>query len=323
MATLTSLNDLHHSAKINRGKCLSKEYIDAFTPVEWQCERGHRFALVHRAVKQGAWCNQCLIDEKKKHKLKELVKLAKIRKGWLVSNHYVNARTKYQWKCSRNHLFKALYINVKNGNWCKKCTAIERREKEFSELKKVIEKKGAICKSTSLDYINNRSKIKITCKNKHSFVARAGHLKLGHSWCPYCSGKAKHTLDHLASYARSKKGKFLSKIYKNSMNLLIWQCEKKHQWKNTANHVLSGQWCPECRKTKLSQLYRTDINMVRQTAIKRGGQLISKNYTNSHCHLTWRCAKGHTWEAKYMSVKAGTWCPICATSKRSNSITKS
>jgi len=47
-------------------------------------------------------------------------------------------------------------------------------------------------------------------------------------------------------------------------------------------------------------------------ALSKKGECLSDTYVNNYTNLTWRCAKGHTWTARYSSISSnGSWCPHC------------
>jgi len=51
-----------------------------------------------------------------------------------------------------------------------------------------------------------------------------------------------------------------------------------------------------------------------QLAQSRGGSclsLITSSAQPSRQNLVWMCAQGHTWKARFDSVRRGTWCPQC------------
>ena len=51
--------------------------------------------------------------------------------------------------------------------------------------------------------------------------------------------------------AQSKKGKLISKNYKNSHEKLIWECENGHRWKAKHSNIkYLNQWCPECNRSR-------------------------------------------------------------------------
>lgn len=51
---------------------------------------------------------------------------------------------------------------------------------------------------------------------------------------------------------------------------------------------------------------------MRRLARSRGGRCLSLKYTNMRARLTWRCGKGHVWDASPSNVMYhGSWCPTC------------
>lgn len=55
------------------------------------------------------------------------------------------------------------------------------------------------------------------------------------------------------------------------------------------------------------------LTEAQQTAVARGGRLLSQAYLGT-CHVYhWQCRDGHIWAAQYYDVKRGSWCPQCAT----------
>lgn len=58
---------------------------------------------------------------------------------------------------------------------------------------------------------------------------------------------------------------------------------------------------------------RLTIEEMKQLAIGRGGECLSKTYKNLLTKLKWKCAEGHIWEARPHGIKYNnTWCPVCA-----------
>jgi thiol-disulfide isomerase/thioredoxin len=314
---MLTLKKLKQVALRKNGKCLSKVAYEPSTIYEWICKRGHRFSLSFNKVNANLWCKQCQYADAK---LAEANKIAAKRGGECISENYLTSNQKLLWKCKNNHSFSALFFNIKHGGWCKICFAENNRREFFAAiLKKVKQKKGSVLSGT---YINNRSKLKIECKKGHVFISNSFNISRNEDLCPKCAGKAKYTLDEFKSIAKSKGGKCLSKKYVNTHSLLLWQCHKNHEWKNSASKILGGQWCPECRKIHLSEKFRQPISVLQELAKKRGGELISKRYINAHLPVKWKCGKGHTWMAKAGDVKHRTWCPKCAIIKRTEAIQK-
>jgi len=83
-------------------------------------------------------------------------------------------------------------------------------------------------KCLSKEYINSQSRLKIQCKEGHTWIAIAYHIKTG-SWCPTCFHKqlGLSKRDNLKTYqkiAREHGGKCLSKEYSDKTAYLEFEC---------------------------------------------------------------------------------------------------
>jgi hypothetical protein len=76
------------------GMCISKTYQDTKTPLEFKCEKGHRWNTGPGNILHGSWCPKCA--GKAKPTMKELHALAASRNGQLLSKTYVNNRSPLQ-----------------------------------------------------------------------------------------------------------------------------------------------------------------------------------------------------------------------------------
>lgn len=58
-----TLADLHAAAQFRGGRCTASEMTDPFTPVTWECARGHGFAMTPNLfLRGGHWCPTCQVD---------------------------------------------------------------------------------------------------------------------------------------------------------------------------------------------------------------------------------------------------------------------
>ena len=251
MRSKYSIIDLQHSAEINNGKCLSKEYSDLHTQVEWRCEKGHRFAMGYVFVKQGAWCPQCTKVEQKQSKLEKYQKYANQQGGKCLSKVYVSAAAMVKWECKKGHVWEQIFRNIEKYGWCKQCMKEERNDKIFSKAKTAAAKKGGKCLTEN--YFSSHQLMEWQCKYGHSWKTQPTHILNNHSWCPTCSGKIKHTIEEMHALAKTKGGACLSKVYKNSHVKLSWKCKKGHVWSASPGKVVYGQWCPVCRYDIVSE----------------------------------------------------------------------
>ena len=53
------------------------------------------------------------------------------------------------------------------------------------------------------------------------------------------------------------------------------------------------------------------LQEMQTLAKSRGGECLSKEYSNIKAKLKWKCAFGHTWEATPRLHLTGHWCPVC------------
>jgi hypothetical protein len=127
------LSDYHHKIDELRkvvhnkgGKLLTENYRGVDEKLTLQCSQGHIWDMTPYKIKSGQWCKLCMkrkVGEGKKLNIEELINIAKIRRGKLLSKNYVNARTPLKWRCERGHIWRAIADSVKNKNtWCRLCS---------------------------------------------------------------------------------------------------------------------------------------------------------------------------------------------------------
>ena len=184
---------------------------------------------------------------------------------------------------------------------------------KIKQLQRLAKKRGGKC--LSLTYKNSVTKLKWQCAKEHQWEALPGNIKQG-TWCPYCSGKLKLTIEQMRRLAEKNDGKCLSDKYHDSHTKLFWKCSLGHQWAATPASIKQGSWCPACAKSGPSA--KKNILDMQNIAGERGGKCLSTNYKGAHNKLLWQCEKEHQWEAYPKSIRQGSWCPKCAGNKRHN-----
>ncbi|RHZ73743.1 hypothetical protein Glove_229g122 [Diversispora epigaea] len=134
------------------------------------------------------------------------------------------------------------------------------------------------------------------------------NIKYQNTWCPYCAGQAKNTLDIAKMIAINKGGECISNEYINGSSHLRWKCIRGHEWSATFQSVKNkGSWCPMCVGRNRS------IEYMQNLAQKLNGNCLSDRYKDAHSKLTWNCSKGHIWNATFANIKYhGSWCPHCS-----------
>ena len=115
----TNIKYMKQIAAKKGGRCLSDQYVNNHTKLEWECAKGHQWWAVPSSVIERTWCPDC--GGSKRLKIDEMYKIAKLRGGKCLSKKYINNRTKLEWECAKGHQWWAVPSSVKYGTWCKKC----------------------------------------------------------------------------------------------------------------------------------------------------------------------------------------------------------
>ncbi|MEN3129760.1 zinc-ribbon domain-containing protein [Bacillus albus] len=183
----------------------------------------------------------------------------------------------------------------------------------LEDMQQLAESRGGKCLSDR--YINSQTNMTFQCKNGHVWDAKPAKIRFG-QWCRKCSGREKKTLYDMQEIAKQHDGECLSAIYENSQTKLLWQCKHGHKFEATAASIFykakKGNFCPKCSAKQRGIVLRHTIEDMQQLAYNRGGKCLSTIYTDSHTKLIWKCADGHTWEAKPNQIISGKhWCPHC------------
>jgi thiol-disulfide isomerase/thioredoxin len=126
-ADIEKMRDL---AKARGGRCVSREYVNSKTHIEWGCEEGHHWRAVPHAVARGSWCPICARNQRLT--LEQFQVLARHCGGKCLSDEYKNKETRLQWQCAAGHEWLARPGEIKRGSWCNKC-AIERRRSRWKK----------------------------------------------------------------------------------------------------------------------------------------------------------------------------------------------
>jgi len=120
-------------ARERGGKCLSKEYANKYTKLQWECKKGHRWEAHPRHMKKGSWCRICSYTKMGKERrltIEEMQGIAKARGGECLSKDYVNSQTRLRWRCKEGHEWKATPNSIKGGKWCPTCAWKKRIKKK-------------------------------------------------------------------------------------------------------------------------------------------------------------------------------------------------
>ena len=119
-----TIEDMRKIANTRGGRCLSEAYLGICVRLRWRCKKGHVWETTPASVKYGSWCPKCA--GKSRGTIEEMKAIAKEHDGRCLSKGYVNSYTHLKWKCDVGHVWEAIPASVKQGRWCRRCTAKNR-----------------------------------------------------------------------------------------------------------------------------------------------------------------------------------------------------
>ena len=243
------IEEMHSIAASKGGKCLSVEYVNIKTHLNWRCSHGHTWSASPDNILRGKWCPLCAGNQKLD--IQKLKEHAQLKGGKLITSMYSNIDTPVEWQCRRGHRWLASANNVlkSNGTWCPKCAGNQKGT--LAQLQQKAEEYGG--KLLSKKYHNRLTKYKWKCSKGHVWEATAANVLIDKHWCHKCGGSAPLTFYDLNQLACERKGQLLSKKYINIDSTYEWQCSNGHKWFATGYKIKSGQWCPYCQNNNLTE----------------------------------------------------------------------
>lgn len=118
-----------------------------------------------------------------------------------------------------------------------------KKPQTLLECQEFAKSKGGLCLST--EYKNVETTMPWQCE--HGYIWNATfHSILNGTWCYYCNGTIRCTLEDCIEYARQKEGKCFEDHYVNMRTKMVWECKFGHKWSTTFGCIKAGQWCAKC-----------------------------------------------------------------------------
>ncbi|MDY0061002.1 MAG: hypothetical protein RBU45_14420 [Myxococcota bacterium] len=294
------------------GVCLSDEYVNSATPLQWECAEGHRWWARPNLVKRGTWCPSCARPRQgggtrsQTYAIEDLRELAAARGGECLSDTYDGVFARYRWRCAHDHEWEATADSIRQGSWCRRCHR-QRVANDIDKMREFARAHGWECLSDAVE--SNKTGLQWRCARGHEWASSYNCLST-RPYCPQCGEEDRKAalLEECRTVAASWGGRCLSREFLGTAAFMDWECGKGHRWQARAASVKGGSWCPTCYDSGR----RGTIAQMQELAASRGGRCLSTAYISSTTMLRWRCGKGHEWEAVPSSVRYGTWCPVCS-----------
>ena len=306
-----TIEDMYHLTARYGGRCLSTQYKNSQSKLEWLCKLGHSWKTSAANVISGTWCPTCAGN--KRLSIEQVIRMVEDKGGRLLSKEYINLNSIIKIECAKGHTWTTSVNSIKHShNWCPECAGNKRLTIEAMDI--IAKENEGRCLSKK--YFNNSTKLLWECKFGHTWEATPQSIRNLKTWCPDCAGRHNITLEKLQLIALERRGKCLEESYHNGKIGLKWECELGHEFQATAEKVIHRkQWCPICAgNVKLT------LHDMKNLAASRNGKCLSTEYVNSQSNLIWQCEFGHNWEATASNIKRGKWCPDCSGSRGESAI---
>lgn len=178
-----NLGHLQKFAASQGGRCLASEYQNARQEVEWECKNKHRFwKSTNRVLHQKDWCAICggnaPVD------IEWFREYAIERGGICLSDSLENIKSIIQFRCARNHEWRATAASVRHfKTWCGRCAPNAKATRDDAD--QIARYFGGRCLGQTRSKDGGTQWI-WECAQKHRWTQRYSVVKRGH-WCGDCS----------------------------------------------------------------------------------------------------------------------------------------
>jgi len=301
------------------GLCISNEYINAKTKLNWRCAQGHEWEATPNSIQKGSWCPVCSrtrAGATQRSSIEDARTLAAQKGGKCLSSEYINNSQKLSWMCAEGHEWDASLASIKKGSWCSVCS-----QGVSERVCRVILENGfgkLFPKARPEWLINERG----NAMELDGYCEELGLAFEYNGRQHYSSANFFHRTDS-ALDRRIMDDETKAQLCRNHNIRLITIpftvridgiSEYLYQnLKSDFQYIEQGKftWKPEEVYHSRSKL----IELMNDIAEGHGGKCLSNSYVNMNTKLLWECSKGHQWEAVPSSIRQGVWCPQCGYKK--------
>lgn len=279
MSRKDTIGNMREIARAKGGMCLSDQYFDQRTKLQWQCSEGHVWEAPPGQIKgsqhkPGTWCRKCgqrSSARKRMYTADDMRQLADSHSGTFESNEYQGSQVKQVWRCAKypeHPEFEMRPAVVNRGGWCPKCAG--NAKPTLEDLNALARERNPLARCLSAQYRNGSTPLQWSCgvEGHESFSRTYKSVKSDGSWCKTCTislaRPKKYDREMCARFASSLRGQLLSEEpYRSTKQKLRWRCADGHEFDRTLDSILSYRsFCPTCtrrsglREEYIRQLFR-------------------------------------------------------------------
>ncbi len=236
---------------------------------------------------------------------------------------YVNNKIKVEIICKEHGSFLTRpdsHLTKKYG--CKKCSSLKNgllcRNKNW--LSDFISIHGDLYDYSKVEYINNKKKVEIICKEHGSFFMKPNAHISEKQNCPRCY-RVSNTDDFIEKSKKIHNGLYdYSKVEYIDCRTKVEIVCKEHSsfFMEPKEHINQKQGCPKCGKISMAAKNRKDIDLLISQFEELNGDLYDYSkveYKNNNTKVEIVCKEhGSFWQTSKSHID-GNGCPKCSLSK--------
>lgn len=303
---------LHDLASEKGGQCLSVVYPGMQNLAVWRCKHGHEWKAKPNNVRYGGWCPYCL---GKYQTIDNMRQLAHSRGGECLSDEYLGQAKKLVWRCSDNHVWKAVPNAIKNGGWCPHCRVNYGEEICRIYFEEIFGKSFPKSKPKFLA-TGLRAVMELDGFCEDLKLAFEHHGEQHYRWVPRFQSSEN---DFFEQQRRDAAKVELCRVAGVTLIEIpaVPELTAVDELPNFVKIKLAevGVRAPfdvDIVALDLSRIYdRAALKELKKIAHGKGGELLSETYMGDRGRLRWRCHEGHEWLANPNGIKNGQWCALC------------
>ena len=220
---------------------ISTEYKNSKDDLEFICPNGHQHKISYVNFSSGQGCGVCSGSGPKT--IEEISEFCTEKGFILLSDKYVNRNEHLSIRCSNGHEVQTTWDKLRGGYRCVKCGEEKDYLKRYSYFSKIVNSKGGVVVSFS---VNNSRVSEVRCDKGHIFRPPRDRIMYADTWCPYCAGVARHTIEFVREELAKEGYTVLSEEYVNAKDKLLVLCPKEHEYEVSWDSFNGGSRCPRC-----------------------------------------------------------------------------
>ncbi len=228
--------------------------------------------------------------------------LAKARGFRWLGPEVPDVMTKTTWECSQGHRWETAYHTIQQGCGCPVCSKHARKSPD--DFRALAKARGFRWLGPEVPNVMTKTTWK--CSQGHCWEATYHRVQRGHG-CPVCAGNVRRTPADYRALASARGFRWLGPEVPNVSTKTIWQCSQGHRWGATFRSLREGHGCPVCAH----RVQKTPAD-YQALAKARGFRWLGPEAPDVMTKTSWKCARGHLWQAPYNTIRQGHGCPVCA-----------